>query len=179
MEFESKTLSRSIQDALYHNHHSLGMAESCTGGRVAEAIISTPGASNYFKGGIISYTNEVKERLLSVSHEVLETQTAVSEEVARQMVIGACKTLDCDYALAVTGTAGPTGGTEAIPVGTIWLAWGNGDEVMTHKLTEDYGRDINLAIATSTLLRLFLEYYQAKFPLRLEEVDVLGEGTNG
>jgi nicotinamide-nucleotide amidase len=112
------------------------------------------------QGGIIAYTNEVKEQLLGVSHEVLETQTAVSEEVAKQMVKGACKALGCNYAIAVTGTAGPTGGTPDIPVGTIWLAYGNVDEVRAYKLTEDFGRDINLAIATNKALRLFLEYYK-------------------
>ncbi len=160
MEFESKMLSRMIQEALYDDKDTLGTAESCTGGRVAEAIIATPGASSYFKGGIIAYTNEVKEQLLGVSHEVLETQPAVGEEVAKQMVTGACKALGCSYAIAVTGTAGPTGGTPDIPVGTIWLAYGNADEVRAYKLTEDFGRDINLAIATNKALRLFLEYYK-------------------
>ncbi|WP_289466809.1 CinA family protein, partial [Klebsiella pneumoniae] len=78
---------------LYGNGKTLGTAESCTGGRIAEAIIASPGASNYFKGGIISYTNEIKERLLSVDHQVLEEKTAVCEEVAIQMVKGACETL--------------------------------------------------------------------------------------
>ena len=83
MELETKILSREIQAALYDNGHTLGTAESCTGGRIAEAIISVPGASNYFKGGVVSYTNEVKENILHVSHEVLEEQTAVCEEVAQ------------------------------------------------------------------------------------------------
>ncbi len=162
MEFESKMLSRMIQEALYDDKDTLGTAESCTGGRVAEAIIATPGASSYFKGGIIAYANEVKEQMLGVSHEVLETQTAVSEEVAKQMVTGACKALGCNYAIAVTGTAGPTGGTPDIPVGTIWLAYGSAEDVQAFKLTEDFGRDINLAIATNKALRLFLEYYKEK-----------------
>ena len=79
MEFESKILSKSISEMLYNSDKTLGTAESCTGGRIAEAIIAVPGASNYFKGGIVSYTNEVKENLLAVSHEVLEKQTAVCE----------------------------------------------------------------------------------------------------
>ena len=91
MEFESKILSKSISEMLYNSDKTLGTAESCTGGRIAEAIIAVPGASNYFKGGIVSYTNEVKENLLGVSHEVLEKQTAVCEEVAKEMVIGAIR----------------------------------------------------------------------------------------
>ena len=89
MEFETKILSKGIQEMLYNSDKTVGTAESCTGGRIAEAIISLPGASNYFKGGVVSYTNEVKENLLGVSHEVLEEQTAVCEEVAREMVLGA------------------------------------------------------------------------------------------
>lgn len=160
MEFESKILSKGIQEILYDSDKTLGTAESCTGGRIAEAIIAVPGASNYFKGGIVSYTNEVKESLLNVSHEVLEEQTAVCEEVARQMVKGAIRTLKVDYAISATGVAGPTGGSAAIPVGTIWIGYGSEDDVRTVKLTEDYGRDINLAIATNTALKSMLAFLQ-------------------
>lgn len=153
MEFESKILSKGIQELLYNSDKTLGTAESCTGGRIAEAIISVPGASNYFKGGIISYTNEIKERLLGVSHEVLEEQTAVCEEVAKEMVLGAIEALHVDFAVSATGVAGPTGGTPGIPVGTIWLGYGSKDDVRTIKLSEDFGRDINLAIATNTALK--------------------------
>ena len=162
MEFETKVLSRQIQEALYNHNETLGTAESCTGGRIAEAIISVPGASQYFKGGVVSYTNGVKENLLHVSAQVLAEQTAVCEEVAREMVIGACDALNCDYAISATGVAGPGGGTAEIPVGTIWLGYGAKDDVRTFKLTEDFGRDINLEIATNKALRLFLEYVNAK-----------------
>jgi len=160
VELESKVLSREIQQYLYDNGKTLGTAESCTGGRIAEAIIAVPGASNYFKGGIISYTNEVKEKLLNVDHQTLEEKTAVCEDVAIQMVKGACDTLGVDYAISATGIAGPGGGTSAIPVGTIWLAFGSKDDIETFKLEEDFGRDINLAIATNKSLRLFLNYYK-------------------
>ena len=158
MEFESKIISRHIGDQLYASGLTVGTAESCTGGRIAESIIAIPGASNYFKGGIISYTNEIKERLLGVDHEVLETQTAVCEEVAREMVQGAIKALGVDYAISATGIAGPGGGTKEIPVGTIWLGYGSKDDIRTFKLTEDFGRDINLAIATNKAMRLFLDF---------------------
>ena len=162
MELETKVLSHQIQEALYNNNETLGTAESCTGGRIAEAIIAVPGASQYFKGGIVSYTNEIKEKLLNVSHEVLEEQTAVCEEVAKEMVIGACNTLNVDYAISATGIAGPTGGTPEIPVGTIWLGYGSKDDVRTFKLEEDFGRDINLAIATNKALHLFIDYINEK-----------------
>lgn len=162
MELETKVLSLQIQEAFYNSKETLGTAESCTGGRIAEALIAVPGTSQYFKGGIVSYTNEVKENLLGVSYEVLEEQTAVCEEVAKEMVIGACKTLNVDYAISSTGIAGPTGGTPNIPVGTIWLGYGSKDDVRTFLLTEDYGRDINLAIATNKALHLLIDYLKEK-----------------
>lgn len=164
MEFEKKILSREIQQYLYESGLTVGSAESCTGGRIAEAIIAVPGASTYFKGGVISYTNEVKERLLGVEHQLLEEKTAVCEDVAKAMVKGAIKTLGVDYAIASTGTAGPGGGTADIPVGTIWLACGTADNIVTMKLTEDYGRDINLAIATSKALQMFINYLKDNMP---------------
>ncbi len=158
MELESKVLSKQIQEILYNTEKTIGTAESCTGGRIAEAIISVPGASNYYKGGIVSYTNDVKESILGVSHEVLEEQTAVCEEVAKQMVVGALKALNADYAVSVTGVAGPTGGTLEIPVGTIFIGYGSKEDVRVFKLEEDFGRDVNLAIATNKALALLLEF---------------------
>lgn len=162
MDFEAKITSREISELLWELEKTVGTAESCTGGRIAEAIIAVPGASKYFKGGIISYVNEIKESLLGVDPQVLEEKTAVCEEVAIAMVKGACKALNTDYAIAATGFAGPTGGTKDIPVGTIWLACGNAGKVTTLKVEEDHGRDINLAIATNKAMQLFLDYLRAE-----------------
>ena len=162
MDFEAKVTSREISELLWDMEKTVGTAESCTGGRIAEAIIAVPGASKYFKGGIISYVNEIKESLLGVDPQVLEEKTAVCEEVAIAMVKGACKALNTDYAISATGFAGPTGGTKDIPVGTIWLACGNNEKVTTLKVQEDHGRDINLAIATNKAMSLFLEYLKAE-----------------
>ena len=167
MDFESKIISRQIGDILYASGLTIGTAESCTGGRISEAIIAIPGSSDYYKGGVVAYTDEVKEKLLGVSHEVLEEQTAVSEEVAREMVLGTIKAIGVDFAIASTGFAGPGGGTKDNPVGTIWLAYGNKDEVRTFKLTEDFGRDINLAIATNKAIRLMLDF--------LKDLDIKSE----
>ena len=158
MDFESKILSREISQLLWEREQTLGTAESCTGGRIAEAIIAIPGASKYFKGGIVSYVDEVKENLLGVNHDVIEEQTAVCEEVARQMVVGACRSLNTDFAIAATGYAGPTGGPKNIPIGTIWLACGNADRIATLKLEDDFCRDINLAIATNKALQMFYDF---------------------
>jgi len=158
MDFEAKIISREVSELLWEMEKTVGTAESCTGGRIAESIIAVPGASKYFKGGIISYVNEIKESLLGVDPEVLAEKTAVCEEVAIQMVKGACRTLNVDYAISATGVAGPSGGTKEIPVGTIWLACGNDRRVVTLKVEEDHGRDINLAIATNKAMQLFLDY---------------------
>lgn len=162
MDFEGKIISREISQLLWEKEKTVGTAESCTGGRIAEAIIAVPGASKYFKGGIICYVNEVKENLLGISHQLLEEKTAVCEEVAIEMVKGACKALNTDYAIAATGIAGPGGGTKEIPVGTIWLACGTPEKVVTCKVEEDHGRDINLAIATNTVMQLFCNYLKAE-----------------
>lgn len=158
MDFESKIISREISQILWELEKTVGTAESCTGGRIAEAMIATPGASKYFKGGVVSYVDEIKERLLHVDAQVLEEQTAVCEEVAKQMVKGACQALNTNYAIAATGFAGPTGGTKEIPVGTIWLACGDIDRQVTFMVQEDHGRDINLAIATNKAMQMFLDF---------------------
>ena len=161
MNFENKITSREISQLLWEREETLSTAESCTGGRIAEAVIAVPGASKYFKGGIISYVDEIKEQLLDVDHDVIEANTAVCEELAIQMVKGACHKLNTTYAIAATGFAGPGGGTKEVPVGTIWLACGNESKVVTMQMTEDDGRDKNLQNATNAALQMFLDYLKA------------------
>lgn len=168
MNFENKVTSREIGDILYDTGLSIGTAESCTGGRVAEGIIATPGASNYFKGGIICYADEVKTNMLNVNPDTISEHTVFSEEVAREMVRGAIDSLNVNFAIATTGVAGPGGGVPEAPVGTIWIACGTRDNIVTTKLTENYGRDINLAIATSQALRLFLDFLKEQEVVREE-----------
>jgi PncC family amidohydrolase len=101
---------------------SLSTAESCTGGLVAGRITSVPGASECFEGGFITYSNTAKNRLIGVPGELIEKYGAVSTETARAMAEGARKKLGTDVAVAVTGIAGPTGGTTDKPVGTVYIA---------------------------------------------------------
>lgn len=169
MELESKILSKEILQYLYDNGKTLGTAESCTGGRIAETIIAAPGASNYYKGGVVAYSDEVKINVLKVDADVIATKTAVCEEVAIEMVRGVCDVLQCDYAIASTGIAGPAGGTPETPVGTIWIGYGSRDSVRTVKLTEDNGRDINIVTATNQALRGFLEFYKTENPTAVDE----------
>lgn len=100
----------------------IATAESCTGGLLGKAITDLPGASAFYSGGLIAYSNDVKIHHLSVDLEMLETHGAVSRIVALQMAFGACRHFSADLAMAVTGIAGPGGGTVAKPVGTVWLA---------------------------------------------------------
>lgn len=138
----------------------MATAESCTAGNVAAIITAVPGSSRFYKGGIIAYANAVKENLLHVKSETLEAHGAVSEETVTEMVHGAMKTLEADYAVATSGVAGPSGGTADKPVGTIWIAAGNAQKVLTAKLTEDEGREKNIQAATKKALQLLLELAQ-------------------
>ena len=102
---------------------TLVTAESCTGGGIGAALTAVPGSSTVYKGGIISYTNWVKENLLYVNHEILETCGAVSQEVAKAMSVGARKALQADVAVSVTGLAGPGGDEFGNPVGTVYIGY--------------------------------------------------------
>lgn len=164
MELENKVLSKEILYIMYETGSTLSTAESCTSGRVAESITLMPGASAYFKGGIVAYSDELKAQLLGVDKEIIEKESAVCEDVAKQMAAGICEKLSSTYAIATTGFAGPGGGTEKAPVGTIWIACGTKDNIKTLKLTEDNGRDINVARATNAALKLLLEILKEDFP---------------
>lgn len=101
---------------------SLATAESCTGGAIAKKIVSKSGASAYFKGGVISYSNEAKEHILGVDSVLLKKYGAVSKEVVLAMAKGASRIFNTDYAVSTSGIAGPLGGTPKKPVGLVWIA---------------------------------------------------------
>jgi len=101
----------------------LAAAESCTGGGVAEAITRIPGSSRWFERGFVTYSNEAKQQMLGVSALAIELHGAVSAEVASQMALGALEHSAADASVAITGVAGPGGGTQAKPVGLVWFAW--------------------------------------------------------
>ncbi|GAA3900134.1 nicotinamide-nucleotide amidohydrolase family protein [Halomonas cibimaris] len=100
-------------------------AESCTGGGIAETITSAAGSSAYFASGFVTYANAAKTRMLGVSQATLDDHGAVSEAVVKAMVAGACRASGADIGVAVSGVAGPGGGSDDKPVGTVWLAWGS------------------------------------------------------
>ena len=121
-------LAERLGQALLAERQTLVTAESCTGGGIAWMITSIPGSSQWFERGIVAYTNAAKQELLAVSHEVLVNYGAVSEQTAMAMARGALQISHANISVAVTGIAGPDGGTETKPVGTVCFAWCRRDD---------------------------------------------------
>ncbi len=119
---DCETLDELVHKTLIGRGLTLATAESCTGGNIARLLTAQAGASAYFKGGIVAYSNEVKESTLGVKHSTLEAHGAVSEATVREMAEGVRQRLGADLAIATTGIAGPDGGTPEKPVGTVWIA---------------------------------------------------------
>ncbi|MBP6872085.1 MAG: competence/damage-inducible protein A [Bacteroidales bacterium] len=142
---------------------SLSTAESCTGGYLAHLITSVPGSSDYFKGSVVAYANDIKMALLGVSEGSLARHGAVSEEVVREMALGALEKFNTDYAVSTSGVAGPDGGTPEKPVGTVWVAVASrlGATTKLFRLGDHRGRNIRRA-ALSALNMLRLELLKTK-----------------
>jgi len=132
-------------------------AESCTGGNIAHLFTSIPGSSEFFKGSVVAYANDVKANVLQVSPAALETQGAVSREVVEQMADGARRLLKSDVAVATSGIAGPTGGTTEKPVGTVWMAACSADKMLSREFHFGTLREQNIQRATQAALLLLKE----------------------
>ncbi|THB72799.1 MAG: CinA family protein [Gammaproteobacteria bacterium] len=102
---------------------TIATAESCTGGWIGKELTAIAGSSAFFRGGVIAYSNEIKHKLLNVPAEIIQKHGAVSQQVVQAMALGAKQRLDVDIAIAVSGIAGPAGGSVEKPVGTVWFAW--------------------------------------------------------
>jgi nicotinamide-nucleotide amidase len=133
-------------------------AESCTGGWIGKTLTDVPGSSGWYLGGVISYSNTLKQTLLGVLPSTLHRQGAVSEAAAREMAIGALETLGGQIAVAVTGIAGPDGAQPGKPVGTVWFgwAWHAGDEIETRVALETFAGDRE-AVRRQTVARALRE----------------------
>ena len=129
---------------LTDKNETVGTVESCTGGAIAQKIVSVPGSSLYYKGSIVSYAYELKEKLVGVSAEELQKNGAVSQIVVEQMAKGGIETLNVDYCIASSGIAGPDGGTAEKPVGTVWLAIATKNHVYSKKFTFKQNRSRNI-----------------------------------
>lgn len=151
---EDVSLEVSVGELLKKKNLTVSTGESCTGGSIAARLTSIAGSSEYFKGGIVAYSNEVKMELLHVSSYTLEQHGAVSDETVIEMVKGAMKTLKTDCAVATSGIAGPGGGSPTKPVGTVWVAAGYKNEIRTIKQETDSGRVLNVVKAGNNALLL-------------------------
>jgi nicotinamide-nucleotide amidase len=128
------TLAQRVLQLLRERGATLTTAESCTGGLIASLLTRVPGSSEGFHAGFVTYSNGIKQSVLGVREDTLAQHGAVSEEVVREMALGALQRASADYAIAVSGIAGPDGGTAEKPVGTVWLAWGSRDNMRTRGL---------------------------------------------
>ena len=157
--FDDDNLGVALGRMLVESGKTLALAESCTGGNIAHFMTSNAGSSAYFKGGVVAYSNEIKNRLLEVPTELLESFGAVSQEVAEAMALGAQKALNTDYAVSTTGIAGPDGGSDEKPVGTVWITVAGPSGVTSKKYIFKHNRERNIIRTTHTalnLLRIFI-----------------------
>jgi nicotinamide-nucleotide amidase len=134
------TAGRIVREASARGR-TIAVAESCTGGLVGAAITAVPGSSAVFWGSLVTYSYEAKTSVLGVLESTLEAHGAVSEAVVREMVVGLRGRSGCDAAVAVSGVAGPGGGTPEKPVGTVWIAWGSADKLLAQRFHFDGDRD--------------------------------------
>lgn len=147
-------VEKEISELLRSRRLMLGTAESCTGGYIAHLITRIAGSSDYFCGGVVSYSNKVKHQLLGVSEESLKQYGAVSRPVVEQMALGAIRVLGCDCAVATSGIAGPGGATPGKPVGTVWIAAALKEKVISECFHFGTEREENIRLAAETALRM-------------------------
>ncbi|MBO9202692.1 MULTISPECIES: competence/damage-inducible protein A [Niastella] len=155
---EDASLPMALSKLLRSKNKTMATAESCTGGYLAHLITAIPGASNIYKGSIISYDNEVKINQLQVSPIILQKMGAVSEEVVTEMAAGILAKLNTDYAVAVSGIMGPDGGSAEKPVGTVWVAAGDKHKLVTQKFQFRFDRDRNIEMTATQALNLLRKF---------------------
>jgi nicotinamide-nucleotide amidase len=162
---EDLSLEHAIGKLLREKNKTLSTAESCTGGYISHLITSIPGSSDYFKGSVVSYSNEIKEKLLHVNPQTLQNAGAVSRETARQMAAGALAIFNTDYTIAVTGIMGPDGGSPENPVGTVWVAVGSKQDIEEQRFHFRFDRLRNIELTSSNALNLLRKIIVAETPL--------------
>lgn len=137
---------------------TISTAESCTGGYIAHLITSVAGSSNYFKGSVVSYDNDIKKNVLNVDDVTLNTAGAVSEETVQQMVKGVLSLMKTDYAIAVSGIMGPGGGSAEKPVGTVWIAVGNQEKIESKKMYFRFERKRNIELTAINAMYFMCDF---------------------
>jgi len=156
--YDDDNLALVIGRLLVESSKTVSVAESCTGGNIAHSITLNPGSSAYFKGSVVAYSNEIKNKLLNVPLDMLNEFGAVSQPVAEAMAVGARAVLDTDYSISTTGIAGPDGGSDEKPVGTVWIAVAGSRGVISEKFTFKHNRERTIIRSTQTALNLLRSY---------------------
>ena len=154
---EDKPLEAILGELLKLKNATIATAESCTGGRLAAALNALPGSSAYYLGSVVAYANDVKEQVLGVEHDTLMQYGAVSERTVREMAEGVRRLMHTDYAIATSGIAGPDGGTEDKPVGTVWIAWATPEGTVAERYQFGVARlreQITQRAVTTALVRM-------------------------
>ncbi|MES2733569.1 MAG: competence/damage-inducible protein A [Bacteroidota bacterium] len=152
--YDDEDIEMAIGNLLLQDNLTLAAAESCSGGYVAHLITKVPGSSQYFRGAVVPYSNDLKIQLLGVKEATLQQFGAVSEQTAIEMAEGVRERLGASIGIASTGIAGPSGGTEEKPVGTVWIACSDGNRTETRQLKLSQFRDINIQLTATYALNL-------------------------
>lgn len=152
--YGDESLEKILGDLLREKHLTVATAESCTGGYLSHLFTSIAGSSDYFKGGIIAYHNEIKINFLEITEEDIISHGAVSENTVRKMAKAVRRKLNSDIGVAVSGIAGPGGGTEEKPIGTTWMAYSDGEKTISKKLILSTKREVNIRLASYAVLEM-------------------------
>lgn len=161
--YDDSSLENELQKLCISKGLTIALAESCTGGHISSKIVSVPGSSEYYLGGMVAYSDEIKKKLLHVSEVTLHNYGAVSEETVKEMVDGTIRIFNCDAAISVSGIAGPGGGSTEKPVGTIWICVGNNQKKETFLLKAGKDRNKNIEIASIYALDLLRRFIIKNF----------------
>jgi PncC family amidohydrolase len=157
MKTDLKRLSTRVGELLTKSNQTISTAESCTGGLLSHVLTGVSGSSQYFIGGVVAYSNQIKEAVLGVSSTTLESFGAVSEQTAREMAEGIRQKFNTDIGLSTTGIAGPTGGTPNKPVGLVWIGISTPSKSNAHECHFDADRDGVKNRTVELLLKVLIE----------------------
>ena len=161
MDKDSVTSVQAVADRLLKHRQKVCTAESCTGGLIAKTFTDLAGSSDWFERGFVTYSNAAKTDMLAVPASLIEDYGAVSEAVATAMASGALRHSQADYSIAVTGVAGPGGGSDDKPVGTVWIAVASAEQMVARRYQFDGDRQAVRAVTMQTALELLLDLVSA------------------
>ena len=149
MDFEAKIISREVSELLWEREKTVATAESCTGGNIAHVFTLIPESSAVFKGSAVTYAASTKTKVLGVPSETIASYGVVSQQVVESMARGVCDLMEADFGVATTGVAGPEGGTEENPVGTVWIGVASAHGVVSKRF--NFGKDRENVINRATI----------------------------